>query len=177
MHASRRVHAQWTQVNPHTVPLPQAGEGIADLDVSECPRGSGDTSSCRASGDEPCRSLSALEEEVKALREENLSLQHALAVAQHSASTHRNALTTLTQERDALRKKVGLVSFSFWLSCWCDGICTVRKTWCWMWYEMYIYLLWYTFLLKRAEVKIIHFIFIVIIYYLFSMCIWSFAKV
>ncbi|ROT73250.1 Colorectal mutant cancer protein [Penaeus vannamei] len=84
----------------------EAGEGIADLDVSECPRGSGDTSSCRASGDEPCRSLSALEEEVKALREENMSLQHALAVAQHSASTHRNALTTLTQERDALRKKL-----------------------------------------------------------------------
>lgn len=54
---------------------------------------------------------------MKALREENMSLQHALAVAQHSASTHRNALTTLTQERDALRKKVGVAElFLFYLS-------------------------------------------------------------
>ncbi|KAK8387627.1 hypothetical protein O3P69_018262 [Scylla paramamosain] len=84
----------------------EAGEGIADLDVSECPRGSGDTSSCRASGDDHSRSLSALEEEVKALREENNSLQHALALAQHAASTHRNTLVAVTQERDALCKKL-----------------------------------------------------------------------
>ncbi|KAK8749036.1 hypothetical protein OTU49_015651, partial [Cherax quadricarinatus] len=84
----------------------EAGEGIADLDVSECPRGSGDTSSCRASGDDACRSLSALEEEVKVLREENNSLQHALALAQHHTSTHRTTITALTQERDALCKKL-----------------------------------------------------------------------
>ncbi|XP_071542870.1 colorectal mutant cancer protein isoform X2 [Panulirus ornatus] len=84
----------------------EAGEGIADLDVSECPRGSEDTSSCRASGDEPCRSLSALEEELKVLREENNSLQHALAVAQHNTSTHRSTISALTQERDALCKKL-----------------------------------------------------------------------
>ncbi|XP_042224698.1 colorectal mutant cancer protein-like isoform X2 [Homarus americanus] len=84
----------------------QAGEGIADLDVSECPRGSGDTSSCRASGDDACRSLSALEEELKVLREENNSLQHALALAQHNTSTHRSTITALTQERDALCKKL-----------------------------------------------------------------------
>ncbi|XP_069172163.1 LOW QUALITY PROTEIN: colorectal mutant cancer protein [Procambarus clarkii] len=84
----------------------EAGEGIADLDVSECPRGSGDSSSCRASGDDQCRSLSALEEELKVLREENNSLQHALALAQHNASTHRNNVTVLTQERDALCKKL-----------------------------------------------------------------------
>lgn len=84
----------------------EAGEGIADLDVSECPRGSGDTSSCRGSGDDHSRSLSALEEEVKALREENNSLQHALALAQHAASTHRNTLGAVTQERDALCKKL-----------------------------------------------------------------------
>lgn len=74
--------------------------------MSECPRGSGDTSSCRGSGDDHSRSLSALEEEVKALREENNSLQHALALAQHAASTHRSTLGAVTQERDALCKKV-----------------------------------------------------------------------
>ncbi|XP_066965341.1 colorectal mutant cancer protein isoform X1 [Macrobrachium rosenbergii] len=85
----------------------EAGEGIADLDVSECPRGSVDTGSCRASGDEePSRSIEALEEEVRLLREENTGLQHALALAQHNSSTHRNALSAMTQERDTLCKKL-----------------------------------------------------------------------
>ncbi|XP_068237666.1 colorectal mutant cancer protein [Palaemon carinicauda] len=85
----------------------EAGEGIADLDVSECPRDSVYTGSCRASGDEePSRSLEALEEEVRLLREENTGLQHALALAQHNTSTHRNALSVMTQERDSLCKKL-----------------------------------------------------------------------
>ncbi|KAG0714225.1 Colorectal mutant cancer protein [Chionoecetes opilio] len=93
-------------IDDRAVEASVAGEGIADLDVSECPRGSGDTSSCRASGDDNSRSLSALEEEVKALREENNSLQHALALAQHAASTHRNTLAAVAQERDVVCKKL-----------------------------------------------------------------------
>ncbi|KAK7067309.1 hypothetical protein SK128_003168 [Halocaridina rubra] len=85
----------------------EAGEGIADLDVAECPRGSIDTGSCRASGDEDqSRSLEALDEELKALREENSNLQHTLALAQHCISTNRKTLTALTQEKDALCKKL-----------------------------------------------------------------------
>ncbi|KAK4316300.1 hypothetical protein Pmani_012521 [Petrolisthes manimaculis] len=85
----------------------EAGEGIADLDVSECPRGSGGTSSCRVSAEEEAtRSLSGLGEEVRALREENNSLQHALALAQHAAATHRTNLAALAQERDILCKKL-----------------------------------------------------------------------
>lgn len=81
--------------------------------MSECPRGSGGTSSCRVSGEEEAtRSLSALGEEVRALREENNSLQHALALAQHAAATHRTKLAALAQERDILCKKVGQIYYS-----------------------------------------------------------------
>ncbi|CAL4060238.1 unnamed protein product, partial [Meganyctiphanes norvegica] len=84
----------------------EAGHGIADLDVSECRRDSATTSSCRGSAEEGCRSVGGLEEELKALREENTSLQHALALAQHTACNHRATVNAITQERDTLLKKV-----------------------------------------------------------------------